>query len=105
MVLSFKDLEFKEHPIAKKARTAIDKRPEDEELYSDLLNCKQAKIIFTNGVQMSVCFGTGFFSNNINTYEVYCSELRSEPFEYVTEEQVTELMATAQSSMSVSKAK
>lgn len=50
---TFKDLEFKEHQLAKFYKGA-----------------KQAIMEFENGFGVSVIFGSCFYSNGIDTYEV-----------------------------------
>lgn len=52
---TFKDLEFKNHPISRTKR------------YKD---AKQALYHFENNYGVSVVFGSCFYSNGIDTYEV-----------------------------------
>ena len=58
------DLVFNPHPIAKEA----EKLPSDmRQMYAE---SKQAKMDFENGYGISVLFGSMFYSNGIDTYEV-----------------------------------
>ena len=63
-IKNFKDLVFIPHPIAREAQ----KLP----LYlaKEYAEAKQAKMDFENGYGISVLFGSMFYSNGIDTYEV-----------------------------------
>ena len=63
-IKNFKDLVFIPHPIAGEAQ----KLP----LYlaKEYAEAKQAKMNFENGYGISVIFGSMFYSNGIDTYEV-----------------------------------
>ena len=90
---TFKDLEFKEHDVAKSAKIAI-KRGID---MSDYVDAKQAKITFDNGKSLSVIFGECFYSNGIDTYEAMELSSDNDPKGYLTEQEVTEYMMFLQS--------
>lgn len=66
---------------------------------------KQAIIDFDNGYSVSVIFGTTFYSNGIDTYELavflegeicYPSEIGDDVLAYITKEEVTEAMIKVQ---------
>lgn len=88
---TFKDLEFKKHSIS------------SFEMYS---NAKQAVLNFDNRYGVSVVFGSCFYSNGIDTYEVavlydghitYNTEITNDVICNVSEEQVSEIMTKVQS--------
>jgi len=90
---TFKDLKFKPHHIAK---SGIDQ-------YKD---AKQAKLSFRNKYGVSVIFGSCFYSNGIDTYEVaitydgeitYSSGITNDVVGYITSDKVTEIMKQVQS--------
>jgi len=88
---TFKDLEFKDHPMVKGAKEAIKKGVD----MTEEAKAKQAKIKFENGVVLSVIFGSIFYSNGVDTYE--CMTLGSdEPIGYLTEDEVTKYMVELQ---------
>lgn len=88
---TFKDLEFKDHPISN----------------SPIGNGeKMATMSFDNGYGVSVIFGSTFYSNGINTYELaltnkdglcYDSDItNNDVLGYITEEEVSETMKKIQ---------
>ena len=93
------DLVFNPHPIAKKA----EKLPSDmRQMYAE---SKQAKMDFENGYGISVLFGSMFYSNGIDTYEVgilkdgvlcYNTPITNDVIGYVTADEVTDIMRKIQ---------
>jgi len=90
---TFKDLEFKKHSIA---NSGIER-------YKD---ARQAELNFKNDYGVSVIFGSCFYSNGINTYEVailynghisYNSGITDDVIGYLSEEKVSEIMVRVQS--------
>lgn len=110
--LTFDDLEFVEHPMINDFRKAIESLPEEEaEQVKRLLGNKmehphtQAILNFDNGYGVSVIFGTSFYSNGKDTYEVGIlmdGELTSDnPFGeqvigWQTKDEVTKIMRKLQ---------
>lgn len=90
---TFKDLEFKEHDIAKSAKKEMERGVD----MSDYIDAKQAKITFDNGKNLSVIFGKCFYSNGIDTYEAMELNNGNDPKGYLTEQEVTEYMMELQS--------
>jgi hypothetical protein len=87
---TFKDLEFKKHSIS------------SVEMYS---NAKRAVLNFNNSYGVSVVFGSCFYSNGIDTYEVsvlyngnitYDTEITNDVIGNLSEEQVSEIMIKVQ---------
>lgn len=75
--LTFDDLVFEEHPMINDFRKAIENLPEEEKRFetnilNNLINHPhtQAILNFDNGYGISVIFGTSFYSNGKDTYEV-----------------------------------
>jgi lipopolysaccharide export LptBFGC system permease protein LptF len=69
---TFDDLEFKEHKLALSAKSVRDNKPDlfkELDMVKECLNAKQAIIKFDNGRELSVIFGSMFYSNGIDTYE------------------------------------
>lgn len=96
---SFKDLVFIPHPIAEEAK----KLP----LYlaKKYAESKQAKMEFKNGYGVSVLFGSMFYSNGIDTYEVgilkdgalcYNTPITNDVIGYITADEVTDIMRKIQ---------
>ncbi|WP_233522884.1 MULTISPECIES: hypothetical protein [unclassified Bacteroides] len=93
------DLVFNPHPIAKEA----EKLPSDmRQMYAE---SKQAKMDFENGYGISVLFGSMFYSNGIDTYEVgilkdgvlcYNTPITNDVIGYVTADEVTDIMRKIQ---------
>ena len=81
---TFKDLRFIAHPLWLGL--------EDDKFWG---GGKQAKLTFANGHDISVIFGSLFYSNGVDTYEAYpsCDE---EPTGYLTKQGVTKLMKRVQ---------
>ena len=88
----FDDLVFEPHPITE---CGIDK-------YKD---CKQAVLNFDNGYGVSVIFGTAFYSNGVDTYELaalldgklcYPSEIGGDVLGYINKDEITEAMVKVQ---------
>ena len=89
---TFDDLVFEPHPITE---CGIDK-------YKD---CKQAVFNFDNGYGVSVIFGTAFYSNGVDTYELaalldgklcYPSEIGGDVLGYINKDEITEAMRKIQ---------
>ena len=89
---TFDDLVFEPHPITE---CGIDR-------YKD---CKQAVMNFENGYGVSVIFGTAFYSNGVDTYELaallegelcYPAEIGYDVLGYITKDEVTEAMMKIQ---------
>lgn len=88
---TFKDLEFKSHHIVASIMGSV-----FEPVMAEYKDAKQARIIFDNGLKLSVLFGSTFYSNGINTYEAWCSHLDDEPLGYLSEDEVTGYMIKLQ---------
>jgi hypothetical protein len=63
-IKQFKDLVFNPHPLAKEA----EKLP--NYLRREYAESKHAKMFFENGYGISVLFGSMFYSNGVDSYEV-----------------------------------
>lgn len=98
-IKDFKDLVFIPHPIAREAQKV--------HLYlaEKYAESKQAKMSFDNGYGISVLFGSMFYSNGIDTYEVgilkngalcYTTPITNDVIGYITEEEVTDIMRKIQ---------
>lgn len=96
---TFKDLVFVPHPITRE----IQKLP----LYfgKEYTEAKQAKMEFENNYGISVLFGTMFYSNGVDTYEVgilkngrmcYTTPITNDVIGNITEEEVTDIMREIQ---------
>lgn len=97
-ILSFKDLVFKEEEFSRKARIDLQTQnigDETRKYLEHMLNHYSARINFSNGYFISVKFGTVFYSNGKDTYEVY-SNLDREAFVELNSEQITEYMILIQ---------
>jgi len=89
-IKDFKDLEFKTHK-------SIVNLPEEElNMMPDMIGSTQAEITFDNGVHLSVIFGEIFYSNGIDTYEAWASEVDDCPRGDLTEDEVSEYMKELQ---------
>lgn len=98
-ILTFDDLEFKEHPIAVSAKYIKENYPDLFEKLKDTLDMQigatYAYVKFANNRHISVIFGECFYSDGKTTYE--CMEsYTNEPEGYCTPEQVTKIMADIQ---------
>jgi hypothetical protein len=89
---TFKDLKFENHSVA----TAEIER---------FNGVKQAIENFENGYGVSVLFGSCFYSNGIDTYEVailfgesitYNTEITDDVMGYLSKDEVSEIMAKVQ---------
>jgi hypothetical protein len=90
---TFKDLKFEIHPIAK----------------SGLKNYQNAKVsseTFENNYGVSVIFGSCFYSNGVDTYELavlyndeitYNTEITNDVIGNLSEDEVSEIMIKVQS--------
>ena len=98
-IKKIKDLVFIPHPIAEEAQ----KLP----LYlaKEYAESKQAKMNFENGYGISVLFGSMFYSNGIDTYEVgilkngtlcYATPITNDVIGYITAAEVTDIMRKIQ---------
>ena len=89
---SFNDLNFKPHkatiPKAKQQRLIAQGMAKDSNLFKPML---QAIIDFPNKQSVSVLFGPMFYSNGIDTYEIW-SSLDDEPIGYLTKDEITEVI-------------
>lgn len=98
-IKTFDDLAFTPYVIVKETyRIPLSIR----ELYSQ---AKQAKMQFDNGYGVSVVFGSIFYSNGINTYEVavlknreicYDTPITNGVIGHVTADEVSEIMRKVQ---------
>jgi len=98
-VKTFKDLDFKPHSFTKYA---------DKYNYSfneQYSKAKQAIMYFENGYGVSVLYGSCFYSNGIDTYEVgilydggltYDTDITDDVMGYLTESEVTDVMIRVQ---------
>ena len=90
---TFKDLEFNPHPIATSGLDGYG-------------SAKQAICKFDNGYWVSVVFGSCFYSNGVDTYEVailgsdgaisYNTGITSDVIGHIDSDEVTEVMAKVQ---------
>ena len=89
---TFEDLNFKEHPISK---SGIDR----------FENAKQAIEYFDNGYGVSVLFGSCFYSNGLDTYEVaiihegnisYNTGITDDVIGYIKSDEVSDIMRKVQ---------
>lgn len=89
---TFKDLKFLPHSLS-------------EQGLSRHSNAKQAEMEFENGYGISVIFGSCFYSNGIDTYEIavlyngsitYSSGIADDVVGYLTARQVTSYMKKIQ---------
>lgn len=97
-ILTFKDLVFTEDEISKSARVALLSEQLSDRLRTQLQamqNQYSARIEFRNGYFISVKLGNRFWSNGVDTYEVY-SNLDRQCLDYVTSEEVTKYMIKIQ---------
>ncbi len=97
-ILTFKDLVFTEDEISQKAKLALITQlltDKQRNLFNKMLNMKSARIKFSNGYFISVKLGNQFWSNGVDTYEVY-SNLDGNAVGYLTSEEVTEYMIKIQ---------
>jgi hypothetical protein len=85
---TFQDLEFKDHSLSS--------------IYPE---AKQARIDFDNGYGVSVIFGSCFYSNGVDTYEVgvlkdgsltYDTHITNDVIGGLTADEVTEIMKQVQ---------
>lgn len=94
---TFEDLEFKRHPLA----------GGDTEAITSISNGKLLKAVmnFDNGYGVSVLFGSLFYSNAIDTYEVgilqdggltHETPITDDVIGYATKEKVTDIMKQVQ---------
>lgn len=93
------DLVFYPHPIAKEAEKISSCM---RQMYAE---SKQATMYFGNGYGISVLFGSMFYSNGIDTYEVgilkdgalcYDTPITNDVIGYVTADEVTDIMRKIQ---------
>ena len=79
--------------------------PMNYDLFPEFKNCKHAIMNFPNGYGVSVVFGTPFYSNGIDTYEVailyndhitYSTNITDDVIGYVTEDEVSKIMEQVQ---------
>lgn len=97
-ILTFWDLRFQEEEFSKAAKIALlntKNSPEIVKCLESSLNQYSARVEFSNGYFISVKFGTMFYSNGKDTYEVY-SNLDRDVFCHLTSEEVTEYMIKIQ---------
>lgn len=89
----FKDLVFNPHPIAIECGI------------KNYENAKQAVMYFNNGYGVSVVFGSCFYSNGIDTYELailrdadicYDTEITNDVIGYLTSDEVSKIMKQVQ---------
>ena len=87
----FKDLEFKDH-------SSIVNIPDSvlNGIMKKWKGSKQALVTFDNGIEMSVIFGSMFYSNGVDTYEAWCFEVDNEPRGYLSSREVSEYMIEVQ---------
>lgn len=89
---TFEDLNFKPHPHSNCG-------------IPDFTNTTQAIIEFKNGYGVSVVFGSCFYSNGIDSYEVailhngslcYNTHITNDVIGYISSDEVTEIMKKVQ---------
>jgi hypothetical protein len=86
-LLTFEDLVFEDHFLLKELKNMDDN--ETKRLFlKEYEDCKQAKIKFDNEEYISVCIGSKFYSNRVDTYELYTSRM-SEPAGYINKDEVS----------------
>ena len=106
--LTFDDLNFEVHPLKISMLEAETKLPDFpfEKGHTDWHTTQEiAQLNFDNGYGISVLFGTAFYSNGIDNYEVavlkdgvlnYETSITHDVLGYQTKEQVTEVMKKLQ---------
>ena len=67
---TFEDLIFQPHPHAVNLRKIYTVQQQEDPYIKELLNGKQARMDFDNGYGISVLFGSQFYSNGKDNYEV-----------------------------------
>lgn len=98
-IKQFKDLVFNPHPLAKEA----EKLP--NYLRGEYAESKQAKMFFENGYGISVLFGSMFYSNGVDSYEVgvlkggtlcYDTPITNDVIGYIPAAEVSDIMRKIQ---------
>ena len=80
--MKFEDLNFVEHPMAISARKMTKKDREMAGTMGDIKNAKQALWVVSDDLSVSVLFGALFYSNGIDTYEVWVTGTGAEKLSY-----------------------
>jgi hypothetical protein len=93
-VKTFEDLVFVEHPISKDARIVLseveDLNIDSIEYFKEMLDSKCSLINISDKVKLSILIGSIFYSNGIDTYELY--DFNDEPCGYLSKKEVTKIM-------------
>ena len=67
--MKFEDLKWKAHPMAEDMMTLPE---ENRKMFgAEYLTARQARYTAKCGVEFSILFGSLFYSNGINTYEIW----------------------------------
>lgn len=87
-LILFKDLIFEDHFLLKDLKNL----PKDDDIknkfFKEYENCKQAKVEFDNGSEwISICIGSKFYSNGLDTYEVFSTKM-TDPIGYIDKHEV-----------------
>ena len=104
---TFEDLKFEEHELVKAGRTFLLLHPEckEDSYMNGMLNAKSAVLDFPNGYGVSVLFGSGFYSNGIDTYELavlkdgklyYDTAITNDVMGWLSKDEVSEVMEKVQ---------
>lgn len=101
---TFDDLIFKQHPAAKNINSEI-----YPNIYRQYQYSKHALLFFKNGYGVSVVFGSVFYSNGVDTYELailegdekeskitYTTGIADDVIGYISKDVVTEVMKKVQ---------
>ena len=104
---TFKDLKFEEHRLVKEVRAFLLLHPErkGDSFMNGMLNAKSAVLYFPNGYGVSVLFGSKFYSNGIDTYELavlkegrlcYDTAITNDVMGRLSKDEVSEVMEKVQ---------
>src|SRR5574344_2639288 len=104
---TFEDLKFEEQELVKAGRTFLLLHPErkDDSVVNEMLNAKRAILDFPNGYGVSVLFGSLFYSNGIDTYDLavlkdgrlcYDTDITNDVMGWLSKDEVTEVMEKVQ---------
>ena len=98
--MKFEDLKWEKHPMTKQIELLS---KDQQEIFGDeYTNSKQVLYMSDCGVEFSILFGKPFYSNGVDTYEIWAindllRSLRdySDPSGYLTADEIVDYIATA----------
>lgn len=104
---TFEDLKFEEHELVKAGRTFLLLHPErkDDSVVNEMLNAKRAILDFPNGYGARVLFGSLFYPNGIDTYDLavlkdgkicYDTAITNGVMGWLSKDEVSEVMEKVQ---------